>query len=219
MKRIIAVCYIAGFILTASAMAEMLFTAQPVGQGKWTALIGYVDNVNVSNNPGLTGPTPYIHVGYGINNKTDLILQSGVCYVKGLPSPTSLTGSDIGLTLKYQLLDRQNYPFSLAAHATVRLTHYVGGGGLNTDMSGNSSRIGFVVSKVIASFTPYAGASYQFSSLNGITDTIFNPTIGVSANCSKQVAFFIEDTLQMYHSHTGTDYKSNQLAFGVGCTI
>jgi len=216
MKKTFLVCAVIGGALVGLARAEMLFTAQPIGPGRWTSVVGYVNNVNVSNNPDLTGPTLYAHIGFGLARKTDLILQGGVCYVQGLPAPTSLTGSDIGLTIKHQLFDAQTAFVSLAVHATVRLIHYRGGGGLNTDKNGTTSKIGLVISKVYSRFIPYISLAYQLSTLNGKTAAIWNPTIGVSFAWSEHGTFFVEDTYQMYHPPSGGAYNTNQYAFGVG---
>jgi hypothetical protein len=155
MKKVLALLLLV-FSLVSIASAEMLSTANPLGQGNWAVLGAGIQDQNVSNNTSYNMTSYGGYVGYGVTSLLDGYLQYGVSSVGGLPkidgpalaammgnpALAALPGSvqvarnisTIGLLAKYTILkESDGLPVSAAAGIGYRTLNYT-----NTDPTLNS---------------------------------------------------------------------------------
>lgn len=221
------------------ASAELLVTANPIGQGKW-AVEGAGMQDSSQQGSGLTGLTITQfggYVGYGLTDKLDLFLNAGTGSVGGFPATIAgistagiaSTMTAIGLNVKYQVLDEMaNSPVSVAVGAgyksinssiTAPTSPLLGGGAVTTS---NSTQIlaGAGVSKIMAPLVPYGGLTYRSTSSSGTTvATQLDLTVGSAIAWSMQGAVLVEYTMQSITPNGGTAYSSGQIGLGVAYKI
>ena len=203
------------------ASAELLTTANPIGQGKWGVLGAYLSDANVNNNSGYSMGSIGGYVGYGATDKLDVYLTGGSATVSGLPATISMSMTSIGLTAKYLVLaEGADMPVSVsvgAGYRSINTTASLLAGGNTT---GSQMLAGVGVSKIMAPFVPYGGLTYRTTSSGGsTTSTQLDLTVGSAIAWSTQGAVFVEDTMQSITPNGGSAYSSNQLAIGVGYKI
>jgi hypothetical protein len=204
------------FVLCASAAsAELLVTANPIGQGKWAVLGSGMLDSNAGNNSSAGLSTVGGYVGYGATSKLDVFLNAGQANVTGITGYISTTNV-IGLSGKYQIMDEASAPVSVAIGAGYRSMNNV-----QSSTNGNQLFVGVGVSKMMAPFVPYGGVTYRSNTEGGSADgSQIDLTIGSAIAWSAQGAVFVEDTYQMFSSVPSTgSYNSNQVALGVGYKI
>ena len=204
------------FVLCVSAAsAELLVTANPLGQGKWAVLgMGQLDsNVGNSSSAGLSTVGGY--VGYGAMDKLDVFLNVGQANLTGVSGFISTTNV-IGLSGKYQIMDEATNPCSVAIGAGYRSMSHV-----QSSTNGSQLFVGVGASKKMVPFVPYGGLTYRSNSSGGSSaGSQIDLTVGSAIAFSAQGAVFVEDTYQMFSSVplSGT-YNSNQVALGVGYAL
>lgn len=218
------------------ASAELLVTANPLGQGKWAFSGVYMQDSGLQE-AGLTGLslTSYgVYAVYGITSKCDLFLNVGTASVGNIPATLNgvpLAGSAMsmtsyGLTGKYTIVDEgTTLPVSVAlgagyrsiATATTSPT-IIGGGTTNTN--GSQMLAGVGVSKVIVPFVPYAGLMYRSTASGGSTvSTQLDISVGSVIAWSKQGAVFLEYTSQSITPNGGSAYTSGQIGASVAYSL
>ena len=105
------------------ASAELLTTANPIGQGKWAVMGAGIQDSNLSDMGSSVTLTTYgAYIGYGITDALDVFLQAGTSasttfdVQNPAPPPTTLdcdvTGTGWGLNLKYAVLSEKTMPVS-----------------------------------------------------------------------------------------------------------
>ncbi len=204
--------------LVSVASAELLVTANPIGQGKWAVLgMGMMDS-NVNNQSTWALDTVGGYVGYGAMDKLDVYVNVGQA---NLANATLLGGTliqtvnTIGLSGKYQVMDEASAPCSVAIGLGYRSMNTVQG-----SVNGNQVLLGVGVSKIMAPYVPYAGLTYRSNTQSGnALSTQIDLTVGSAIAWSAQGAVFVEDSLQSITPNGGTSYTSNQVALGVGYKI
>jgi len=203
MKKILVVALFV--VLAASlASAEVLTTANPVGQGKWAVLgSGLSDNSNGSSMTTIGG-----YLGYGINDKLDTYFQVGQANASG----TAITG--VGLNVKYAIVSESaSMPVAVAAGAGYKSLSMTGGNG--TEMS-----IGASVSKFLGAFLPYSGLAYRKNTANGADySSQIDLTVGSAIPMKNVGAFFVEYTLQNISPAAGGSVSGSQIGAGFGATL
>jgi hypothetical protein len=210
------------FVLCVSAAsAELLTTANPIGQGKWAVLGGYLSDANVNNVSGYTMGTIAGYAGYGVTDKLDVYLTGGSATVSGLPATISVSMTALGLTGKYQVLaESASMPVSVGVgvgYKSINTTASLAAGG---NATGSQMMAGVGVSKMMAPFIPYGGLAYRSTASGGSTvGTQLDLTVGSAVAWSTQGAVFVEYTLQSVTPNGGTAYSSGQIGLGVGYII
>jgi len=223
MKKLSAVLLFV-FLVASFASAELLTTANPIGQGKWAVLGAAFQDSNVMNTSGYTALSIGGYAGYGITDKLDAYVQLGQATISGLPAGVSSSTMGYGLSLKYGVLDEKTAPVSVAVGAGYKLlTSKMTG---MADGSGNQLLVGIGVSKMMVPFIPYGGLSYRSTNAGlagGVADsTQIDVTIGSAIAWSAQGAVFVEYTLQSITPSSASgisNHSSGQIALGVGYTI
>ncbi|MDD5594003.1 MAG: hypothetical protein PHG97_04640 [Candidatus Margulisbacteria bacterium] len=211
--------------IAAVGSAEMLVTANPIGQGKWAVLgAGYQDS-NAYNNSGWKTLTIGGYAGYGITNKLDVLAQIGQANVSGLPAGVSVSSLGYGLILKYAVLEEgASMPVSVSAGAGYKLLNNKVTG--LADATGNQWLVGLGVSKMMVPFIPYGGVTYRNTNAGfagGVLDSAqLDITLGTAIAWSTQGAVFVEYTLQSVNPSTASgiaNHSSGQIGLGVGYKI
>jgi hypothetical protein len=167
-------------------------------------------------------------LGYGINEKLDLIVSAGQSNVTGMAGAyvgvSAIRATGYGLNLKYALASAgDNSPVDVSIGAGYKLltqvTSITGLGDMTAN--GNHMLLGIGISKIMVPFVPYAGLTYRATGYEAnATQTQFDWTVGTAIAWSQQGAVFLEDTMQVITPVGGGDgYSSNQLAIAVGYTI
>ncbi|MFH1386198.1 MAG: hypothetical protein ABIH50_00845 [bacterium] len=213
MKNFIGVLLVVVLFASAS-FAELLTTANPIGQGKWAVLGAYASDSQLFNS-NVTGSTIGGYVGYGLDNKSDLLIQAGqTTFGNGLSA--KITG--YGAFLKHQLFaENADLPVSIAVGAGYKLTSYDNTAGSVT--GGNQLIAAVGVSKMMLPLIPYGGLTYRGTNFNGVTMlTQTDLTVGSAFPWSEQGVIFVEYTNQ-FSSQNGLNYTAGQIAAGVGYTI
>ena len=223
--------------MTSIASAELLTTANPIGQGKWAVLGAGIRDSNLGDIGSDTTLTSYgAYLGYGITDALDAYLQIGTSTSTtfDVPNPApppalldcDITGTGWGANLKYTVLSEENMPVSLAIGAgykSTSITTKVSYGGTTIDKStdtGTQMMIGVGVSKLIVPFIPYGALAYRTDSADGNeVSTQLDLTVGSAIAWSTQGAVFVEYTNQSITPKGGDVYTSGQMALGVGYKI
>lgn len=218
--------------MTSLASAELLTSANTLGQGKW-AVEGFgIQDSNVSNNTDYTQTTYGAYVGYGILDDLDAYLSYGISSVGGLTA-MEVNGSGMGLSLKYRLLkEGANMPVSVAAAAQYKSVSVVTKmepplvpAPTESTANGSQTSIGIGCSKVMAPFVPYAGLAYRMEASEGSdTATQLDITVGTAIAWSEQGAVLLEYTSQSITDKTSGpmapgDHTSGQMAIAVAYKI
>jgi hypothetical protein len=214
MKRFaIGLLVVAMFISAASA--ELLVTANPLGQGKWGVLGSYLADSNLQGFglTNLSASTIGGYVGYGVMDKLDLYVQAGSMTVGNLPAGNTSTGTGYGLSAKYAIMDETaNMPAVALGVGYKLLTSTTNG----TATGGNQIVAGIGVSKMMVPFIPYAGLTYRGTNYNGFTTGVQTDlTVGTAIAWSKQGAVLVEYTSQMVDPNGAANYTAGQIAAGV----
>ncbi|MFA4844829.1 MAG: hypothetical protein WC632_07795 [Candidatus Margulisiibacteriota bacterium] len=225
----ILVALLSVVILVSVASAELLTTANPIGQGKWAFAGAAMQDLNVTNNTSYNLTSLGCYAAYGATDKLDLYLNLGTASMGGLPSvagvqlATTLTA--LGLTAKYAIIEEgKDMPVSVGvgggykALTTNTTAPAILGG--NTTANGSQILAGVGVSKVIIPFVPYGGLVYRSSASGGATtSTQLDLTVGSAIAWSKQGAVFVEYTMQSITPNGGTVYTSGQIGLSVAYAI
>lgn len=209
-------------LLVSAASAELLVTANPIGQGKWAVLGAYLSDNNVGSwgTTTLTAATVAGYVGYGLTDKLDLYINGGQATAGNIPvAGVSSTLMAYGLNLKYQLLaEGDTMPVSVAGgigykSMTAKMTGMA-------DTTGSETMVGVGVSKMFLPFIPYGGVAYRSDTSSGTTTTKLDITAGSAIAWSSQGAVFIEYTNQSVTPPAGAaTYTNGQIGLGVGYVI
>jgi len=203
------------------ASAELLTTANPIGQGKWAVLGAYLSDANVGNASAVSRATIGGYAGYGINDKLDVYLQAGSANLSGV-APLTSTMTAIGLNVKYQIAaESASMPVSVALGAGYKTLNITQSALLGGDMSGSQMLVGVGISKMMVPFVPYGGLTYRTTAAGGAQQsTQIDLTVGSAIAWSTQGAVFVEYTLQqMTPAGGGAAYSSGQMAAGVGYAL
>lgn len=212
MKSLIAVLLLALTLISVSS-AELLVTADPLGQGKWGVLGAGLQNSSYGGSGSTATLTSFGgYVGYGINDKLD-------AFVNLASANVSVGGGTVtigGATLKYTLWSEgKDLPVSVSLGAGYRAMTINPG-----SLAGTQILAGVGVSKVMVPFVPYGGLTYRSSTLSGAAfSTQLDLTVGTAIAWSQQGAVFVEDTMQSITPNAGSSYTSNQIGLGVGYKI
>ena len=222
------------------ASAEMLVTANPIGQGKWAVEgAGLMDSGQQFSASGVTLSSLTVtqfggYVGYGLTDKLDLFLNAGTGSVGGFPATIlgistaglAVTMTSLGLNVKYQVLDEMaNSPVSVAVGAGYKsinssVTNPTAAGGGTSTSSSTQMMVGAGVSKIMAPLVPYGGLTYRSTSSSGTTvATQLDLTVGSAIAWSMQGAVLVEYTMQSITPNGGTAYSSGQIGLGVAYKI
>ncbi len=222
MKKIVVLSLLV-FSVVSIASAEMLTTANPIGQGKWAFLGAYIKDSNRQGG-GLTNldlTTLGGYVGYGVTDKLDAFLQLGQATTGGLPTGIEITAQGYGLLGKYQILSEKDMPVSAAIGAggkAVSKKTKVGGG--ETTKNGNQMLIGLGVSKMFIPFVPYGALVYKKDTEEGKdVSTQIDIVIGTAIAWSASGAVLVEYTSQSITPNGGSTYTSSQIAGAVAYKI
>lgn len=209
------------FLAASFASAELLTTANPIGQGKWAVLGSGLQDSNVGNTSGITLTSLGGYVGYGVTDQLDLFANLGYSTMGGLAAGVESSLTAYGATLKYRLLtEGENIPVSVAAGVGCKALSNKAKNPLG-EATTNGSQVGVAagVSKVIAPFIPYGGIAYRSTGGAIGESTQIDITAGSAIAWSTQGAVFVEYTLQSITPKGGTAYSSGQIGIGVGYTI
>jgi len=227
--RTLSILFLLVAFMTSMASAELLTSANTLGQGKWAVEAVGVQDQNVSNNSDYNQTTYGGYIGYGILDDLDAYLSYGISNVGGLPSVMEIGGSGYGLSLKYRLLkEGEAMPVSVAAAAQYKSVSVVTKmkpplvpTPTETTANGSQTSIGIGCSKVMAPFVPYAGLVYRTEASEGSeTGTQIDITVGTAIAWSMQGAVLLEYTNQSITDKTGVgDHTSGQMAVGVAYKI
>ncbi|MFA5034158.1 MAG: hypothetical protein WC500_00025 [Candidatus Margulisiibacteriota bacterium] len=230
LSLLIAVC------LATLVSAEMLITANPIGQGKWGFAGAYMQDSNLQAG-GLTSLSLTTYGGYaayGLTDKLDLLLSLGSATVGNIPATfggipmagSAMSMTAYGLTAKYTLIDEGTLlPVSVAFGAgyksvTSSTTNPTIAGGGTTTANGSQILAGFGCSKIIIPFVPYAGLMYRSNASGGSTvSTQLDLTLGTAIAWSRQGAVLLEYTSQSITPNGGSAYTSGQMAASVTYTL
>ena len=222
--RSFAIGLLVAALFVSAASAELLVTANPLGQGKLAVLGAYINDANVQNSSGMSMGTLGGYVGYGITDKLDIYGQYGSSTMSGLPAGiSSITGSGYAVNLKYAVLgEGKDSPVSVAVGGGYKSTSstatVTGLGSFNTPYSQISLGVG--VSKIMAPCVPYGGLTYRSTNSNGTAQsTQIDATIGTAIAWSMQGAVLVEYTMQSITPNGGTAYTSGQIAAGVAYAL
>jgi hypothetical protein len=219
--RLLATLLLISAVVVSAASAEFLLTANPLGQGKWGLLGGYVSDANYGNMSGSSLGTIGGYAGYGITDKLDVLVQLGSSTYSGaLPLGVSgVTGTGYAVNLKYALMaEGKDLPVSVAVgggyKSASQVASIVGGGSASTPLSQISLAAG--VSKVMAPFVPYGAVAYRSMNSSGTAmGTAIDLTVGTAIAWSMQGAVMVEYTMQSITPNGGSNYSSGQMAAGV----
>jgi len=202
------------------ASAEILTTANPLGQGKIAVLGGYLQDQNYLNMSGATIGTIAGYAGYGILEGLDAYLQLGSGTASGIGAGISSSTTGYGAMVKYTLLNESSaMPVAVAVGAGYKALSITWTG--TTTMNGNQAQAGLIVSKVLAPFAPYAGVAYRKTTLNSADFlTQMDLTVGSAIAWSAQGAVLVEYTAQSVTTAvTNVNYSSGQIAAAVAYKI
>lgn len=203
------------------ASAELLVTANPLGQGKWGVLGAYLSDANANNNSSYSIATLGGYVGYGVTDKLDVYLNAGSATVGGLPATISVSMTSIGLNAKYAVVaESKDMPVSVSVGAGYRSINTTASALAGGNTTGSQILAGVGVSKMMAPFVPYGGLTYRSTSTGGsTTSTQLDLTVGSAIAWSAQGAVFVEYTMQSITPNGGSAYTSGQIGLGVGYAI
>ncbi|MEA3493852.1 MAG: hypothetical protein U9R38_05650 [Candidatus Margulisiibacteriota bacterium] len=216
--RTFLVSLLLAVFLISTASAELLTTANPIGQGKWAFELLGLQNQNASNNSAYSQTAYGGYAGYGLTDKLDLLVNVASANMSGLPTGMEISGTAIGANLKYAVIEEA--PVSVAVGLGYKSTNTTIKTITTTNTPGTQMMLGIGVSKIMAPFIPYGGVAYRKTASNGTdASTQLDGTIGSAIAWSKQGAIFIEYTLQSITLTGGTNYSSGQIALGVGYKI
>lgn len=221
MKKFLLIALIMAFFAT-MASAELLVTANPIGQGKWAVLGGFLSDSGQQSNglTGLTGQTLGVYGGYGVTDKLDVYLQGGQMTVGGLPAGIAVKNTAYGLNLKYAVLEESSsMPVSVAVGGGYKILSQDVTVGVTNTTSGNQWGLGALVSKMMVPFIPYGGLGYKNTAYGAATMTEMDITVGSAIAWSTQGAVFVEYTSQAITPNVGSAFTSGQVAGGVGYKI
>jgi hypothetical protein len=203
------------------ASAELLTTANPIGQGKWAVLGAGLSDANVRNTSGWSMTTLAGYVGYGATDKLDVYLTGGSVTVNGLPATVTMSMTALGLNGKYLVMaEGASMPVSVSVGAGYKSLNVTASAGAGGNTTGSQIMVGVGVSKVMAPFVPYGGLAYRSNASGGTTaSTQLDLTVGSAIAWSTQGAVFAEYTLQSITPNGGTAYSSGQIGIGVGYAL
>jgi len=223
MKKLFVIALLMAFFAT-MASAELLITANPIGQGKWAVLGGFLSDSGQQSFPltGLTAQTLGVYGGYGVTDKLDVYLQGGQMTVGGLPVGVAVKDTAYGLNLKYAVLEESSsMPVSVALGGGYKiLSRDTTMGPVTANTGGNQWGVGAIVSKMMVPFIPYGGLTYKSTSYAGATAmTQMDITAGSAIAWSTQGAVFVEYTSQAITPTGASAFTSGQIAGGVGYKI
>jgi len=212
-------------VATTFASAELLTTASPLGQGKWSVLGAYLSDSGHQQG-GLTSislGTVGIYGGYGVTDKLDAYLQAGSATAGNLPTGVGDTTTGIGVNLKYTVMDESpSMPVSVALGCGYKVlsdaTTYPAPFPSTTN-SGNQVMVAVGVSKMLVPFVPYGGLAYRSTTFNGASMGEMDLTIGTAIAWSMQGAVLAEYTIQSITPNAGAAFTANQISLGVAYKI
>lgn len=235
--RTLSILFLLVVFMASVASAELLTTANPIGQGRFALELAGIQDSNlgdVATDAKLTTIGGYI--GYGVTDKLDAYLQlgsgtsSGV--TTGIPgiADIEISGTGVGLNLKYTVLSEgETMPVSMAVGVGYKSTStttktpaipIIPTPATETTVSGSEMLLGVGVSKVIVPFIPYLGIAYRTASTDGTeVSTQLDLTLGSAIAWSEQGAVFVEYTNQSITPKGGSVYTSGQIALGVAYKI
>lgn len=221
--RAFTISLLAIALMASVASAELLTTANPIGQGKW-AVEGFgMKNQDFLKNAmaGLDLTAFGAYAGYGITDKASLYLNAASGNVGGLPAGTTASVMAYGLNLMYTVIEEgASLPVSVAVGAGYRTTTMKVTNQADTD--GAEMMVGVGVSKMIVPFVPYGAVAYRKATSKGAdSSTQLDVTLGSAIAWSEQGAVFAEYTLQSITPAAAGSavYSSGQMALGVGYKI
>ncbi len=220
--RTLSVLFLVVAFMASMASAELLTTANTFGQGKFGFELAGVQDQKYFNDSDLTRTVYAGYIGYGILEDLDAYLEYGLSNVGGLTSPLEITGSGIGLSLKYRILkEGEALPVSVALAGQYRSIS-IKTKPIDTTENGSQTGIGVGVSKVMAPFVPYGGIAYRTNVLEGEEKyTQLDITLGTAIAWSMQGAVLLEYTNQSITDKNAgfDDHTSGQMAIGVAYKI
>ncbi|MDD5382148.1 MAG: hypothetical protein PHH60_00615 [Candidatus Margulisbacteria bacterium] len=210
--------------------AELLVTANPLGQGKWGFELAAMQDQTFMDVSGATLMTYGGYVGYGLMENLDAYLQLGTGSSSGLKwgvTAMDYTLTAYGLNLKYTVLtEGASVPVSVAIGVGYKsLSGKFSMGGGSQDATGSQMGIAAGVSKVLAPFIPYGALSYKSDTMSAggtsMDATQIDLTVGTAIAWSTQGAVMLEYTSQQVTPKAAgsSNYTSAQIAAGVSYAL
>ncbi|MFA5035383.1 MAG: hypothetical protein WC500_06365 [Candidatus Margulisiibacteriota bacterium] len=154
-------------LMACSVSAEVLMTADPIGQGKYSVNGVYFKDAKI-NTTGIGDLSTYgVNLGYGLTDKLDLYLNLSSASVGGFPPGFSLGFASYGLSAQYLLAKAgESMPFDLAGKLGVRSVNVTA----SVPIVGNPVSqylASLEISKKVDAFTPYFSLGYLQSQQTG----------------------------------------------------
>jgi hypothetical protein len=222
MKRLV-LCSLIALMFVAAASAELLVTANPMGQGKWGFLGAVLQDSNFNNSTANSLQTVAGYVAYGVTDKCDVYLQLANGSETGLGAGITNTVGAQGLAVKYAVMSEgKDMPVTVSVGAGYKTMSVVTVAPAPFGGTTNGNQLGVAVeaSKIMAPFVPYAGLTYRSTSLGGAAaSTQIDLTVGTAIAWSMQGAVLVEATAQSITPNGGSAYSSTQVAAGVAYKI
>ncbi len=182
-------------VFAAAASAEVLVTANPLGQGN----LGYIvaGQYMSTNNPNTNMNGVGGFLGYGISDKLDIFGKLAYGMGSNVPSYlTSASGIILGVAGRYALASEKDMPASLSVvggyQATTKTYNIVGGG--TSGAAIGDLGIGVVASKMLIPWIPYVAVVYHSLSQSGSTGSNIELALGTQLALSKSSAVQAELT-------------------------
>jgi len=200
--------------MACSVSAEILMTADPIGQGKYSVNGVYFKDTKI-NTAGVGDLSTYgVNLGYGLTDQLDLYLNLASANVGGLAG-ISLGFTSYGLSAQYLIAKAgDDFPVDLAGKVGIRSVTVTA----NVPISGgNISQYlaGLEVSKKLGLFTPYFALGYLQSQATGN-----DPTNQVSLTLGSAYAWASNSSVMLEYTQNtisagSQSYTSPQFGGGV----
>jgi hypothetical protein len=212
------------FVLINCASAELLLTANSLGQGRFGIKSSYINGSNSLNN--VMNTTGYdILLGYGIISNLDIYGVAGyVAYPNAgsTISNLSINGPLYGLILKYRILEDTEYaPFNLSSMVSFKvnnITSRYGNSAYNTMMEDWGG--GVVLSKTFPVVTPYIAALYHFGSwidsYGALRLTSVELVNGYNFMFSESTGLIVEVASNSVAAQGGTSFSITNISLALG---
>ena len=232
--KIFAICSIALVIMVSGSFAEVLLTANTLGQGRFGLKTGCVSSTNSVSSSGNTFNYG-VMLGYGIINNLDIYGMAGyVNYTelaKIYPGNTA-NGPLYGMELKYRLMEDSEYtPLNLSSLFAFKATNITSS---YTSPYGNYSSnnvwedwgTGLILSKTFGNAAPYLSTLYHFGSIKSSYGSAYHYTglelaLGVNVMILENTGLLMEaaNNVLTPADVTGAATTMNYYSFSVGQKI
>ncbi len=215
MKKIISVLVFTLFVI-ASANAEVMVTANPLGQGALGWLGAAQSNATTtanSNSYNLGG-----FIGYGINDKLDVFGKLAYGTGSNTPSGISANGIEIGVAAKYLLATAKDMPADLAVGLSYKSKTTTLSGLVSSQTVVGDLAVAVIASKVIIPWVPYCALAYHSLSSSGTTGSNLELALGGQMLLSASSAVMGEIAFNN-ENWSGATSTSTQITVGYNAKI